>query len=98
MVKMETQGEAVILKHGKWYGASPSLLEKLEAITEAEHANIGGEEPNPPMRIASTVIRKLGGRITKAQKSESVPGRIYGDVLPRLTTGWPQNLGSQNLG
>lgn len=77
MIKVETRGEAVTFKRGKWSGASPSLLEKLKAITEAEYADIGGGEPNPPMRIVNTVIRELGGRITRAEQTEGIPGRIY---------------------
>lgn len=87
MIKAVIRGEAVTLgKNRKWRGASPALLEKLEAITEGVVCS--GADPNPPMTIASAAIQALGGKITKAAKSEGVPGRIYAaPPLEREATG-----------
>ncbi len=64
MIKAIIRGELLTLDQGEWLGASPGLLEKLEAATEDGRQVPGGSDPAPELTIAEFVVNSLGGRIT----------------------------------
>lgn len=81
MIQAIVRGEALTLDQGEWFGASPSLLEKLEAETAAAIAEVWGSDPAPELTVAKFVVNSLGGRITEYVPDEdddpNLPPVIY---------------------
>lgn len=65
MIQAVIRGEALTLEQGEWIGASPALLEKLEAATAAAIAEVWGSDPAPELTVAEAVAAELGGRVIK---------------------------------
>ncbi len=64
MIKAIIRGELLTLDQAEWQGASPGLLEKLEAATEDGLQTLRGDNPAPELTVAEFVVNSLGGRIT----------------------------------
>lgn len=65
MIKAVIRGESVTLEQAVWLGASPGLLEKLEAATEAAIAEVRGDDPAPELTVAEAVAADLRGRVIR---------------------------------
>ncbi len=77
MTKAIIRGEAVTLDQGAWTGASPSLSEKLEAVTLEAIQTISGADPAPELTVAEYACAELAGRVTEYVGDPDTPGRIY---------------------
>lgn len=81
MIKAIIRGELLTLDQAEWQGASPGLLEKLEAATEDGIKIPGGSDPAPELIVAEFVVNSLGGRITEYVPDEdddpNLPPVIY---------------------
>lgn len=84
MIKAIIRGELLTLDQAEWQGASPGLLEKLEAATEDGIAEVWGSDPAPELIVAEFVVNSLGGRITAYVPDEednpNLPPLIYSSV------------------
>lgn len=64
MITAIIRGERVTLDwEANWQGASPSLLEKIEAVCAG--VDISGADPAPDLTTAEAVCAELGGRIVR---------------------------------
>ena len=78
MVRAIIRGESLSLDQAEWKGATPGLLEKLEAATEGAIQGVAGSDPAPELTVAETAAAELGGRIVSyTPETDTVVGRIY---------------------
>ncbi len=78
MVKAIVRREVVTLDRGVWAGASPSLLEKLEAVTLEAVLTVGGSDPSPELTVAEYACAELAGRVVDYIADEDkTKGRIF---------------------
>ena len=68
-------GFKATVQGGQWTCNDRPLLGLLKKVTRA--FIIDGAEPNPDLAIAQEVIRRLGGTIEKADKTEYNPDVVY---------------------
>lgn len=83
MIEAIIRGERVTLDfQANWNGASPSLLEKIEAVCAG--VDPAGSDPAPDVTTAEGVCRELGGRIIRRVEEideepddPNLPPRVY---------------------
>ncbi len=78
MVTAIVRDQRVTLEQGEWAGATPGLLEKLEAATADGIQTVSGADPSPELTVANAVADNLGGRVLQYRPEvDTTTGRIY---------------------
>ena len=77
MVEITVDHSTAQIEDGTWTSDGELLLLQCECFTTMHPWNAVPSNPDPDYDVAKYVARELGGKITKADEIESVPGRIY---------------------
>lgn len=75
MVTVNIGGDIATIDGYEWQSTNEALQDLLNGMLDP--LGPSGADPNPDLTAAQAAIAALGGKVTQADKTEYVEGRIY---------------------